>query len=550
MIFTDHLSRRPKGAVGVPPDPNLPPNGKHLQEPMGRQQAFLCGTGTMRKWWSSRKTATTPSSSAPPAPNTSATRSACSSTTNASGRNPGGRCGRKPSEVLYAYSTRVIPLKAGRHTVRFEGADASPEAAVFIDGVQVSSIDEFMRMIPSKGQETSGKASDRWAETCRKMCAFARLWGLVPCTYEGGWSLGGDWDSGGMNHWLYAKYESPRAVDAGFRSVSLYSKAGGWMFAYGTYSQFPRSKWTAPRTIRSGRRCAAERVVGVQPRTASPLPATLTPEQDHYWNTPGQLASITGPPCYGYDKAKRDSRLTATGWKSWFVIAPKTATYAVTATTGAGGEARAQRRRRTDGRRGASGVPLTGKVLLTAGQHAIKIKCLTSECEVHSISIREGNKAMKLNLTLLAALLPAPLATLQAAAIKLVAPLDYQVIQRTSPTAGTIRFREVVRGFGHKPGEMGGTHRRQWQTRPVAAPSRRHSRRIYLKARWRFRPVAGIGWKCSVSGDAVAAETAVEHVGVGEVFVVAGQSNSANHGEEKQRTKTGKVADLRRQTRQ
>jgi hypothetical protein len=40
----------------------------------------------------------------------------------------------------------------------------------------------------------------------------------------------------------------------------------------------------------------------------------------------------------------------------------------------------------------------------------------------------------------------------------------------------------------------------------------------------------------------VIAETAVEHVGVGEVFVVAGQSNSANHGEERQRTKTGLVA--------
>lgn len=34
----------------------------------------------------------------------------------------------------------------------------------------------------------------------------------------------------------------------------------------------------------------------------------------------------------------------------------------------------------------------------------------------------------------------------------------------------------------------------------------------------------------------------VPHVGVGEVFVVAGQSNSANHGEEKQRTQTGLVA--------
>ena len=38
------------------------------------------------------------------------------------------------------------------------------------------------------------------------------------------------------------------------------------------------------------------------------------------------------------------------------------------------------------------------------------------------------------------------------------------------------------------------------------------------------------------------AETAVEHVGVGEVFVIAGQSNSSNHGGDKQAKKTGKVA--------
>ncbi|NDE97832.1 MAG: hypothetical protein EB034_06080 [Verrucomicrobia bacterium] len=39
-------------------------------------------------------------------------------------------------------------------------------------------------------------------------------------------------------------------------------------------------------------------------------------------------------------------------------------------------------------------------------------------------------------------------------------------------------------------------------------------------------------------------QVAVEHVGVGEVFVVAGQSNSANHGSEKQTTKTGRVASF------
>ena len=45
-----------------------------------------------------------------------------------------------------------------------------------------------------------------------------------------------------------------------------------------------------------------------------------------------------------------------------------------------------------------------------------------------------------------------------------------------------------------------------------------------------------------ISPGKIIGSATVEHVGVGEVFVIAGQSNSANHGEEKQQTKTGMVA--------
>jgi hypothetical protein len=40
----------------------------------------------------------------------------------------------------------------------------------------------------------------------------------------------------------------------------------------------------------------------------------------------------------------------------------------------------------------------------------------------------------------------------------------------------------------------------------------------------------------------VLGESAVEHVGVGDIFVIAGQSNSSNHGAERQKTSTGLVA--------
>ena len=51
-----------------------------------------------------------------------------------------------------------------------------------------------------------------------------------------------------------------------------------------------------------------------------------------------------------------------------------------------------------------------------------------------------------------------------------------------------------------------------------------------------------VRYRKSAADAAVLGEATVEHVGVGEVFVVAGQSNSSNHGAEKQKTTTGMVA--------
>lgn len=50
----------------------------------------------------------------------------------------------------------------------------------------------------------------------------------------------------------------------------------------------------------------------------------------------------------------------------------------------------------------------------------------------------------------------------------------------------------------------------------------------------RFRKAAG--------DQAILGQAVVEHVGVGDIFVVAGQSNAANHGQERQKTTTGLVS--------
>jgi len=133
------------------------------------------------------------------------------------------------------------------------------------------------------------------------------------------------------------------------------------------------------------------------------------------------------------------------------------------------------------------------------------------------------------------------------AALTLSSPADFQVFQRTSRTEGQI----IV--AGHLPREIEGPATVVLETRLAGAGLR-------TEPDWRklatIKPgkkefhaeltARGGGWfqlQIRIRRDeAILGEVAVEHVGVGEVFVIVGQSNSANHGEEKQQTRTGLVA--------
>ena len=128
------------------------------------------------------------------------------------------------------------------------------------------------------------------------------------------------------------------------------------------------------------------------------------------------------------------------------------------------------------------------------------------------------------------------------AGLNLYSPLDFQVVQREVENKGIIIIAGVVAPGGSQAtaletrisadGKIG-----DWQK--LVATFQESAFRATLKL------PAG-GWYRldlrALNGDNIVGEGMVEHVGVGEVFVVAGQSNSANHGEEKQSTQTGKVA--------
>lgn len=131
-------------------------------------------------------------------------------------------------------------------------------------------------------------------------------------------------------------------------------------------------------------------------------------------------------------------------------------------------------------------------------------------------------------------------------ALRLNLPLDYQVLQRARQTGGIL----IVTGSWTKTNELPGILETRlvsdgtttgWRRLATIEPSTTEFRAelVTPSGGW-YRLEARIR-----QANATVAETGVEHVGIGEVFVIAGQSNSANHGEERQQTQTGLVSAYR-----
>lgn len=133
----------------------------------------------------------------------------------------------------------------------------------------------------------------------------------------------------------------------------------------------------------------------------------------------------------------------------------------------------------------------------------------------------------------------------QAASLDL--PLEWQVTQRNAEdwaevkVAGTVPTNAIL---VEAKAELGAGLRRKATDWLVVARVAQ-----FKDGKFCGRPkLAARGWytlnvrfRKSAADPAVIGEAAVEHVGVGDVFVVAGQSNSSNRGQERQETMTGLV---------
>ena len=145
--------------------------------------------------------------------------------------------------------------------------------------------------------------------------------------------------------------------------------------------------------------------------------------------------------------------------------------------------------------------------------------------------------------TLLASL-PFLTTALSAAEMALTEPLDYQIVQRNALNQGVVGIRGTLSGIDPTGARfetrlVSEDHTIPWQSWEAQVGKDGFQGSLTAPAGgWQRLEV-----RVSKNGQ-VLAGAGVDHLGIGEVFVVAGQSNSANHGEEKQSTQTGRVASF------
>jgi hypothetical protein len=143
------------------------------------------------------------------------------------------------------------------------------------------------------------------------------------------------------------------------------------------------------------------------------------------------------------------------------------------------------------------------------------------------------------------ALLALAIPPVGAVELHLTAPLDYQVVQRDSPGKGLLRLAGELSEALSSPDLTiearldNGTTQTAWQRVGGTVKAGKVTGAVEMPS--------GGWWKLEtriLQGGRPLALGSVAHVGIGEVFVLAGQSNSANHGEERQRTETRRVASF------
>ncbi len=288
-------------------------------------------------------------------------------------------------KVFHYAATDIFKLEPGEHTVTFERVNSEGSTA-FIDEIHLSSENAFYGGLDSPNFPAGGAAFGQnpatgYHRTSQAECEMAKNWGLIPCTYEGGWAVQGDFDHYSMNAWNDLRYGSEATNEeltkqALRNAFNTWCEYGGYIYAYFYPIMNHISQTNAPLYL-----CVQEMNdrLSVPPKAGVMLPGELTPELHH---SEGGLGSYSA----SWSQKKEPAKLPAHGWKSWIVTSSNTAHYKVTLIA-SGGPCEL----RVDDRIVAGGKAeenLSAEVKLVAGVHAIKVKAGEQTLKIERIAIK------------------------------------------------------------------------------------------------------------------------------------------------------------------
>ena len=273
---------------------------------------------------------------------------------------------RRSDDLAIWWGTAVVPVTTiGNHTLTIKGTGKAGEY-MFFDGMKILSTasiygpncSHFPAMGEANGQDPNG-GLNAYVNTLHGEVNWGAAWGLKTMAYEGGWSVGGDFDQKPIHD--YCKYHSPLTIDADTKAIDVYTRGGGSLFCY-YYDQWPgndvdhASQYPLVQAvIKRNDRLAAEVNYGTL------VPANLT----------ALNISLTSS-----SNADTAGNIRAQGaWICWNIIAPMTQTYQVSATVaGAGGAYVLLLDDATTVATGNTAADVSGTVQLMKGQHTIKLR--------------------------------------------------------------------------------------------------------------------------------------------------------------------------------
>jgi len=305
---------------------------------------------------------------------------------------PGGRDPRVSSEPflggsrwaydaqdLLAYTSTAVHT-AGPHRIRIVGRGQAGQA-VYLDAVSVVSIDAiFDGGMPGSGEASGQRGIDDYAKQVASQARYAQAFGLRMIAYEGGWSVGGDFDA--TTAQSAAKYLDPRAQVVQDRALQLLGKAGYGLTLWGTYDLWPTA-FEAPA------------LASRYPLVKSILEADdhLPPEADSGRTIPGEIDPAAST--WAWPREDQRGELAHPGdLVSYRIFVPATGVYDVSVKSAGSGMLKLL----IDGglalsASGPAGRELTGpRVVLPKGMHTITLQSAMGSASIRSIGVAVSNQ--------------------------------------------------------------------------------------------------------------------------------------------------------------